>query len=122
MKNRMLMIVIIVVAIVVLVMGAWYVLFMHFGIGPVFPFADVKTIEIEMPTGNPSAAEPLMTLTDSEESARVIAEQYGITFVSFQEGVATYYTDEDPNQVISRGEENGYPTLYINYPRELFDS
>ncbi|MCH5260639.1 MAG: hypothetical protein J1F18_12835 [Lachnospiraceae bacterium] len=122
MKKKMVMVVIIVVAVIALILAGWYVMFMHFGIGPKFPFVHVEVIELELPSGEMSATAPLMSLAESEEEARNIAELYGIVFVSFQNGVATYYTDEDPYQVIARGEENGYPAVYINYRNEPFDS
>ncbi len=37
-----------------------------------------------------SETEPLMALVETEEAAKAIAAQYGITFVSFQAGMATY--------------------------------
>lgn len=121
MKKRMLAVVIIIVAVVALILAVWYVLFCCFGIGPAFPFMNVTVIELEQSSGEMSETEPLMALAETEEEAKNIAQQYGIFFVSFQNGVATYYTDEDPYQVIARGEENGYPVVYINYKRELFD-
>lgn len=122
MKKRMLKIAIMILAAVLFLLGGWYVLFMYFGIGPVFPFTDAIVIESEHSSGAVSEAEPLMALVDTREEAEAIAQQYGITFVSFRDGIATFYTDEDPEQVISRGRENGYAALYINYARELSDS
>lgn len=115
-------VVIIVIAIIALILVGWYIMFMLWGIGPAFPFLKGEVVELEMPKGDVSETEPLMALVESEEAAKEIAEQYGITFVSFQAGVATYYTDEDLQQVISRGEENGYTPLYLNRARELYDS
>lgn len=122
MKKKVLKIVIVVLAVILLLLGGWYVLFSYFGIGPVFPYMNTTVIESHISSGEVSETEPLIALTENEEAAREIAEQYGITFVAYQDGVATYYTDEDPNEVITRGEENGYPTLYINYQRNLSDS
>lgn len=122
MKSRMRTVVIVIIIIAILVLAGWYVLYMYWGIGPMFPFMQGKVIEMEMPSGEVSEAEPLMALTEDEETAKSIAEQYGITFVSFQEGVATYHTDEDLWEVIDRGEANGYPPLYINRARTLYDS
>lgn len=121
MKKRMLTIIIGIVVIVALILVGWYVMFVHFNVGPAFPFLKVDAVEYLRTSGETSEAEPLIALTNSEETAKEIAEQYGITFVAFEKGVATFYTDEDLNQVIKRGEENGYPALYINYARELSD-
>ncbi|MBD5489703.1 MAG: hypothetical protein HDR13_13090 [Lachnospiraceae bacterium] len=122
MKKKMLTVVIVIIAVIVLVFVGWYVMFVHFGRGPAFPFLQTKVVEFELAPGDISKTEPLMALTESEEEAKAIAEQYGITFVSFQSGVATYYTDEDPWQVIDRGVENGYQALYLNQSRQLYDS
>lgn len=121
MKNRMLMIVIIVVAVVVLVMGAWYVAFCKYGVGPAFPF--MKTVDIgDMGIDAvPIAEEQLMAIVNTQEEAEEIAKLYGIVFVSYENGVALYQTDEDPFEVIARGEANGYPQLSINLVRTLND-
>lgn len=107
-----------IVAVIIFFVG-WYVMNMHFGKGPAFPFVRAMELEYDISAEDVPAAEPLMTLAESEEEAKQIAEQYGITFVSFQSGVATYTTEEDPLQVIERGEKNGYPELYLNQKREL---
>lgn len=123
MKRQVMTIIIGIVVIVVLVLVGWYVVFVHFGKGPVFPFLPTASAaEYVVPASDASETEPLMALVDNEETAMEIAEQYGITFVSFQDGVATFYTDEDINQVLERGEKNGYPPVYINQKRELYDS
>lgn len=108
-------------AAVIVGLAGWYIAFCHFGVGPAFPLAK-NVVEFDMPTGEVSKTEPLMALPESEEEAKKIAEQYGITFVSFQSGVATYYTDEDPWQVIDKGIENGYTPLYLNQARQLYSS
>ena len=67
------------------------------------------------------AAEPqLMALTDTEKAAEEIAGQYGITLVSWQDGLALFFTEEDPEAVVRRGVKNGWPELSVNYQRELF--
>lgn len=122
MNKKMIVIGVAVIAVVAFFAG-WYVMFVHFGRGPVFPFLPTASAaEYVVPASDASETEPLMALVDNEETAMEIAEQYGITFVSFQDGVATFYTDEDINQVLERGEKNGYPSVYINQKRELYDS
>ena len=121
MNKKMIAIGAVVAAVAVFFVG-WYVMFVHFGRGPTFPFLQAKVVEFELAPGDISETAPLMALTESEEEAKTIAEQYGITFVSFQSGVATYYTDEDPWQVIDRGVENGYQALYLNQSRQLYGS
>ena len=67
------------------------------------------------------AAEPqLMALTDTRAEAEDIARQYGITLVSWQDGLALFFTEEDPESVVRRGIKNGWPQLSVNYQRELF--
>ncbi|MBR5420065.1 MAG: hypothetical protein IK115_02835 [Lachnospiraceae bacterium] len=63
----------------------------------------------------------LIALTDSEEEAQLIADQYGITLVVYAQGVATFHTEEDPQEVIKRGEENDLPKLYLNTTHELIE-
>ena len=58
-----------------------------------------------------------MAIVETEEEAEDIAKLYEIELVKFSDQVATYKTDEDPVQVIERGQEKGYPKLYINYVR-----
>ena len=67
------------------------------------------------------AVEPqLMALTDTRAEAEEIAGQYGITLVSWQDGLALFFTEEDPETVVRRGVKNGWPELSVNYQRELF--
>ena len=66
------------------------------------------------------AVEPqLMALTDTKKAAEEIAGQYGITLVSWQDGLALFFTEEDPEAVVRRGVKNGWPELSVNYQREL---
>ena len=58
-----------------------------------------------------------MAMAETEEEAKKIAEQYGIELVSFSDGVAVYQTDEKLADVIARGQEQGYPQLYLNLER-----
>ena len=56
----------------------------------------------------------LMTMTETQEEAEELAELYGITLVRYRHGVARFRTDDDPQAVIRRGEENGWPQLTLN--------
>ena len=60
----------------------------------------------------------LTAMVQTEEEAQRIAELYGIELVSYKFGLAAFHTEEDPNEVIRRGKENGWPTLEINYLRK----
>ena len=66
-----------------------------------------------------SAEEPLMCSAESREEAEAIAEQYDITLVNFSHGVATFYTEEKPVEVIQRGIEKGWPELSLNLIKKL---
>ncbi len=56
----------------------------------------------------------LFCLADSEEEAKKIAELYGIELVEFSNGVATFHTEEPLDEVIKRGQDNGWKLLEIN--------
>lgn len=107
-------------AMVVLFFAGWYVMFVHFGRGPTFPF--LLTAEIGEVSAMQTAENPLMAMVDTEEEAEEIAELYGITLVSCENGVAVYQTEEDPMQVITRGQENDYPQLSLNFKRKLHNN
>lgn len=106
-----------VVVVVAVVLAGWYVMFVHFGKGPAFPFLPVKKIEMDVELEGIIAEQQLMAMVETEEDAKEIAEQYEITFVSFSDGIALYQTDEDPAEVIARGQEQGYTQLYLNLIR-----
>lgn len=65
--------------------------------------------------------EELMCLCESENAAREIADQYGITFVNFNYGVATFTTDKDLQEVIQIGKDNGWTELSINHVTRIDD-
>lgn len=63
---------------------------------------------------------PLVALAETREEAQSIAELYGIELADWGYGVATYRTEEDPREVIRRGQENGWPELSLNYIQQAF--
>lgn len=71
------------------------------------------------PSPAPGTTNELVALTDTEETAKEIADLYDIELKSFAAGVAVYTTDKDPYDVIQMGIDNGYPTLSINRRLEL---
>lgn len=95
-------------------------MFVHFGRGPAFPFLKVQEINMDSMDYAVVAENSLMSAAETEEEAREIAEQYGIEFVSFENGIALYHTEEDPFEVIARGKENGYSPLSVNFTRTGF--
>ena len=62
----------------------------------------------------------LIAAAQTREEARAIADQYGITLVDWGYGVAKFHTDEDPREVIRRGQENGWPELSLNRTVQAF--
>ncbi len=64
----------------------------------------------------------LIALAESEEEAREIAEQYGVELVGFSSGVAVFHTEEDPNSVIEKGRQNGWPELALNHTVQGFSN
>ena len=55
----------------------------------------------------------LIARAESPEAAEAIARQYGITLVRYRNGLAAFYTDEDPADVMDRRQE-GWPELHLN--------
>lgn len=122
MGKRILTITIGIVGIVVLVIVGWYIMFMNFGIGPKFPFLKTQEMEMDSLEHMTVADNSLMSEAETEEEAQEIAEQYGIELISFENGLALYHTEEDPFEVIARGQENGYPQLSMNFIRTGYDT
>ena len=60
------------------------------------------------------AEAPLTAMTETREDAQALAQQYEITLVSYDYGIATFSTDEDPQAVIDRGLRNGWQELSLN--------
>lgn len=119
MKNKVLTVIIVIVIITVLVLGGWYLLFTRFGVGPVPPLLPVKKLDQSQIKSLELAENQLLTLADTEEQAQEIAELYGIALFSYEGGVAVYHTEENPLEVIARGQENGYPELSLNYVNNI---
>lgn len=80
----------------------------------VFP-SDTIPMETEKPTGEPQ----LLAKAENETQAREIARLYGITLVDFRKGLASFYTEENPKDVMAR-QENGWPELYHNNLSQAF--
>ncbi len=122
MKKKILTVVIGILVVSVLVIVGWYVMFVHFGMGPAFPFLKVQKIDMKNMDQVMIAENSLMCEADTEEDAREIAEQYDIEFVSFENGIALYRTEENPFEVIARGQQNDYPQLSVNFIRTGYDT
>ena len=74
--------------------------------------------------GNPTSSDDSEKITwqlisdaQSKEDAEEIAAMYGVTFLEYLDGAALYETEEDPLEVIRRGEEQGYPQMWVNSER-----
>ncbi len=80
-----------------------------------------KTESIETGQGQEAVeGMELICLADEKEQAEDIADKYGIELVRFENGVASFHTDEDPQKVIDRGKEKGWPELSINGHNQLY--
>lgn len=75
------------------------------------PVTDDVVTDDELET---SVQGQLLALVDTQEEAEEIAALYGIELLSFSDGVAVYYTEEDVSSVIARGKENGWVELSEN--------
>lgn len=122
MGKRILAIAIGIVGVIVLVIVGWYVMFMNFGVGPRFPFLKTREMDLDSMDHMIVGDNSLMAEAETEEEAQEIAKQYGIELISFENGFALYHTEEDPFEVIARGQENGYPQLSINFTRTGYDT
>ena len=71
------------------------------------------------PSGTVNPRGQLIGKAKDNAEAAEIAELYGITLVDFGHGLALYYTEEDPEAVIARGEENGWPRLSLDQTKKL---
>ncbi len=81
----------------------------------------VPSIVTEQPEKDYAEGKELLTLVKTEEEAEQLAELYGIELVEYGNGLAVFHTEENPYDVIWRGEENGWPELEINYIVTVFD-
>ena len=66
------------------------------------------------PGGSYAKGRELFCTAASEKEGRDIAAVYGITFVDYAYGVATFTTNEDPAAVVQRGKDNGWKILDVN--------
>ena len=56
----------------------------------------------------------LIGSADSQEAAEEMAELYQITLIEYMDGKALFETQEDPLEVIARGEKEGYPQVWMD--------
>lgn len=75
-----------------------------------------ELVPIELAPG-----EELYCYAESKEQAEEIAEAYGIELVHFGNSIAAFHTEEDPFEVIRRGEKEGLPTLSPNMVNHVDD-
>ena len=69
-----------------------------------------QTLPVEVPEPDQTGGQ-LMCEAETEEEARELAQLYGIVLVRFHNGLAVFYTEEDPAAVIERGRVQGWPEL-----------
>ena len=84
---------------------------------------NVNELDIQLPhteIGKINEECPLIAAVETLEEAQSIADLYGIELVDWSFSVASYYTDEDPEEVIGRGRENGWPELSLNRVSQMY--
>ena len=117
MKKKIIILAVILI-LLVLIIVVLYLLSTKSGVG--LPFHSTNTYElgadstVKVDINELTTGRELIGLFESEQEAKNVADLYGITFVSFDTGVAVFSTDENPYDVIERGQENGYPPLATN--------
>ncbi len=119
MKKKMLTAAVIFITLFLFITAGWYLMYIYLGWGAMPPFMKVRRVEQDPINEFMAEDASLMAVVESEEEAMEIAEKYMIEFVSFQNGMALFQTEEDPYAVIRRGEENDYPSLSVNYVRTI---
>ncbi len=62
----------------------------------------------------------LLYTAESQKEAEEIAALYSIQLVSYSNNLAVYYTEENAEDVIRRGTENGWPELSLNEQVNLY--
>lgn len=76
--------------------------------------------ETEQATQTQPSGTQLMGPAETLAEARELAEKYGVELLRWNYGLAVYYTEEDPAEVIRRAETAGLPELSINHSNKLF--
>lgn len=87
----------------------------------VTPHGGTSTPPANFLRGQIAEGKELICTVESREEAEEIASLYGIELVECSEYVAAFHTEEDPYEVIRRGEEKGWPSLEINHVITLDD-
>ena len=92
----------------------------------VFPSEPVSDLPLQLPPEreleNPDSVDPevpLLCIAETREDAEKVASLYGITLVDYQDGVASFFTEEDPREVLQRGKAQGWPELSLNRQKHL---
>lgn len=83
------------------------------------PETTLETAEETQPTAYQEMIPQLIAKAENEEAAWAIAQQYGIALVRYENGLAAFYTGEDPIVVMQRRQE-GWPELYLNHVSHPF--
>lgn len=69
-----------------------------------------------------SSTTEYICLVNSQEEAERVANDYGIEFVSFQEGVAVLKSEKSYQELLDYGQEKGLVTLSVNNLNKAFGS
>lgn len=89
--------------------------------GSISPISENEVAQPVDLVGNTAKGEELWAMVSSGEEAMEIAELYDIELVLYEQGVATYHTEEDPKAVVQRGRENGWPLIAVNHTDNLIE-
>ena len=115
MKKKMIWIIGVVVAVLVVVMGV-ILISRYVRLKNTVPLDEFYKEESVQDIGPqmPGSVSELIAEVESEEEAKQIAEQYGITLKEVNGTLAIFETTEDPLAVRQRGSVNGWKKLDIN--------
>jgi len=78
-------------------------------------FEEGTTFNAEIDKPTVVEGEELMCLVDTKSEAEEIAKLYDIELVTFADGVATFHTDKNLQDVIQTGKDNNWPEISINH-------
>lgn len=81
----------------------------------------LRPVEVTVPTTETAPqTRQLIATVESLEKAQELAELYGIELLDYGSQIALFGTEEDPESVIQRGKDNGWPELSLNRPISAF--
>ena len=107
-KKKMTIIIVIIAVIAVVALSAAFLL------------RPKEKAKIELRNVTESGLLELVGLVEGQTEAEQLAEDYGISLLECNEGVATFRTDKTYDEIIKIGEEKGLTKLSINGRQKAF--